>query len=341
MEEDVITIDFKALFRVLWKEKWLIIGITLLFTLCGVWYSFNAREEFVSEGKILPELSNGSSKNLGGLASLAALGGIDLGVGASGSDAIRPDLYPNVISSTPFYLSLLKQKFQTKDADSLIFEEYYHQVIEENKELKQVKLKLFKARPNGVIVLNRITEERIKDLKERISTIYDKKSGVISISAKMPDPIVAAQIAHYTMNYLTSYVTEYRTEKLNQEVDFLGRKVAAAQGEFYRDQSRKAIYADQFSAPTIRMQSADIKRERLESEYKMSAGVYNELLKKYEEVKIRLQQETPVFQVLNSPVVPNLKSEPKKAIIIFGYTVLGFILSAAFFLILRRKNIFK
>ena len=143
----------------------------------------------------------------------------------------------------------------------------------------------------------------------------------------MPDPVMAAGIAKYAMKYLTDYVTDYRTEKSKQDVDFLGRKVAAARGEFYGDQARKARYADQFAAPTIRLQAADIQRERLESEYKMSSTVYNELLKKFEEAKIKLQQETPVFQILEPPVAPTLKSEPKKAIILLASAFLGFFLS--------------
>jgi uncharacterized protein involved in exopolysaccharide biosynthesis len=339
-QDDIITIDFKALFKVLWKEKWLILVITTLFTLGGAWFAFSLREEFVSEGKLLPEVSAGSGSSLGGLANLVGIGGFELGL-KNNTDAIRPDLYPDVIYSTPFFLRLLEQNFLTKNGDSLLFEQYYHLAVEDSIEYKESQLQTFKAKPEGVIIINSLTEERIKDLRTRVTANIDKKSGVISISAKMPDPVVAAQIASYGMHYLTNYVSDYRTEKIKQEVDFLGRKVANARGEFYRDQAKKATYSDQFSAPTIRLQSADIQRERLEADYKMSASVYNELLKKYEEVKIRLQQETPVFQVLNSPVVPNLKSEPKKVIIIFGYTVLGFILSAAFFLILRRKNIFK
>ncbi len=335
-QEEIITIDFKALFSVLWSNKWFILAITSLFVASGVFYAFTSREEFVSEGKILPEVSS-SGKSLGGLAGLAALGGFDLGTSATGSDAIRPDLYPDVIRSTPFYLSLLNQKFQTKDADSLIFEDYYHQIIEKDNDPEELKLKTFKAKPRGVIVVNALTEGRIKDLRARVNATIDKKSGIIVISTKMPDPVIAAQVANYAMNYLTTYVSDYRTEKVKQEVDFLGRKVAAARGDFYKDQARKATYADQFSAPTIRLQAADIQRERLESEYKLSSSVYNELLKKYEEAKIKLQQETPIFQVLDPPVVPNLKSEPKRAIILLITGVFGFFLSSILALLIKKN----
>ena len=335
-EDDIITIDFKALIQVLWKEKWLIIGVTSLFVIAGALYAFTAREEFVSEGKILPEVSGGAGSSLGGLANLVGIGGFDLG-SAEGIGAIRPDLYPDVIQSTPFFLELFNHKFINKEGDSVRFEDFYHAVIEEGEEPDSTNLDTFNGRPAGVLVLNRLTENRIKDLRERLSASIDKKSGIITISAKLPDPVLAAEVASFSMEYLTTYVTGYRTEKLKREVDFLGEKVAAARGEFYRDQSRKASYADQFSAPTIRMQAADVQRERIESEYSMSSNVYNELLKKYEEAKLKIQQETPIFQILEPPIAPTKKSEPKKAIILVVSFFMGLLITIipAF---LRNKN---
>jgi uncharacterized protein involved in exopolysaccharide biosynthesis len=335
-QDDIITIDFKAFFGILKKEWWVVVLITGLIVAAGGWYAFTAREEFVSEGRILPEMSGGSGSSLGGLASLVGIGGFELGL-KNGTDAIRPDLYPDIIQSTPFFLELFKQGVITQTGDSLTFDSYYHQAIEEDKVAEEINLKTFEGQPEGVIIMNRVTEDRIKDLKTRINGNIDKKSGVINITVKMPDPVVAAGLAKYVMKYLTDYVTDYRTEKSKQDVDFLGRKVAAARGDFYKDQARKATYADQFSAPTIRLQAADIQRERIESEYKLSSTVYNELLKKYEEAKIKLQQETPVFQVLEPPVAPTLKSEPKKSIILLASAFTGFFFSVIIALVIRKN----
>lgn len=335
-KDDIRTIDISALFFVLWSNKLLIVFITAIFLVGGAYYAFTAKEEFIAEGKILPEMNSSTGSSLGGLASLVGIGGFEMGL-KNNTEAIRPDLYPNIIQTTPFFLNLFNQEFMTKNGDSLIFESYFHQSIEDGKTLEEVDLELFKGRSEGIIVVNRLTEKRIKNLRERIVGDIDTKSGIINISVKMPDPVIAAGVAKYSMKYLTEYVKEYRTEKSKQEVDFLGQKVAAARGEFYKDQTRKASYADQFSAPTIRLQAADIKRERLESEYKLSSTVYNELLKKYEEAKIKLQQETPVFQVLEPPVAPTVKSEPKKAIILLVSVFLGGMISIIITLMIRRN----
>ena len=333
-QDDIITIDFKAFFKVLWKEKWLILIITTLFTAAGAYYAFNAREEFISEGKILPEMSSGSGSTLGGLASLVGMGGFELGL-KNNTEAIRPDLYPNVIATVPFFLELFDLQVNTKKGDSLSFEKFYQIYIDESKEINKLRTESYKTKPQGVIVLNPLTEDRIKDLKTRISASLDKKSGIILISTKMPDPVVASQISKFAMDYLTEYVTNYRTEKAKKEVDFLAEKVGVAKSGFYSTQSKKARYADQFSAPTIRLQSADVQRERLETEYRMSSTVYAELQKKYEEAKIKLQQETPVFKVLEPPLAPNYKSEPKKSVILIISMTFGLFFSLVSVLLIR------
>lgn len=325
MEESnkTITLDIKGLFDLIWINKILIVLITTVFIIVGAIYAFTAKEEYVAVGKILPEVSNsGSGGSLGGLANLVGIGGFELGL-KNNTDAIRPDLYPDVLKSTPFFLALFNEKLINLNGDSLKFEEFYHINIEDNEESSEASLKLYKGKPESVIVLNRLTNDRIKNLQQRITGSIDKQSGMISISVKMPDPVIAAQIADYAMKYLTSYVTSYRTKKLLKEVDFLGSKVAAAKGEFYQDQSRKAQYSDQFASATIRLKSADIQRERIESDYKLSSSLYNELLKKYEEAKLKLQQETPIFQILEPPVAPTNKSEPRKSIILIISAIVG------------------
>lgn len=330
-------INFKVFFQTLWKEKFLVILIVGLAAGLGLWYGFTSQEEFVSEGKILPELP-GEATRLGSLAGLANLAGIDL-ANIENTEAIRPDLYPDVLKSTPFFLELFKQNFFTKDNKKISFEQFYHNTIEEGTDIKEKDIKRFPVKENGFLILNHQYEKRIENLKKRIQVGIDKKSGIISISVKMPDPVVAAEVARFSMVYLTEYVTIYRTDKAKKDQDFLEEKVNAAKGKFYATQTKKAQYSDQFQLPTIRMQSADIQRERIESEYRMSSTFYNELLKKYEEAKIKVQQETPVFQVLEPPSAPTQKSEPKKAIILLIALFAGGLISLV--IILLKNNNYK
>jgi uncharacterized protein involved in exopolysaccharide biosynthesis len=335
-EKDIISIDFSAFFKIIWKEKIWIVLITLLFALGGVYSALTAREEYVSTGKILPEYQS-KAGGLGQFAGLASLAGIDVSSAAGGgSDAVRPDLYPDVLKSTPFFLELLKIKVRTKDNKEMLFSQFYDTFVLDNKiDEKNTKIKF--PTSNQYIAVSYQTENNLKDLRERISAVIDKKTGLITVTVKLPDPVVATLITDYGMNFLTNYITNYRTEKSKRDLNFLAERLDAAKGKYFNNQAKKAQYSDQYQLSMMKLQTADLQRERIESEYKISSTFYNTLLQKYEEAKLKVQQETPVIKVLEPPVVPNKRSEPKRAIIVLIATFLGGIFGIIFGLI-RKKN---
>lgn len=335
-EKDIISIDFGAFFRIIWKEKVWVILLTVLSTGLGIIKALSMKEEFVASGKILPEYQS-KAGGLGQLSGLASLAGIDVSsAGGGGSDAIRPDLYPDVLKSTPFFLELLKIKVHTKDNKEMLFSQFYDTFILDNKiEEKNTKIKF--PISNQYIAISYQTEKNLQNLRERITAVIDKKSGLITVTVKLPDPVVATIITDYSMNFLANYITNYRTEKAKRDLNFLAERLGAAKGKYYTNQAKKAQYSDQYQLSMMKLQAADLQRERIESEYKISSTFYNTLLQKYEEAKLKLQQETPVIKVLEPPVVPNTKSEPKRAMIVLIATFIGGIVGIIFGLI-RKKN---
>jgi uncharacterized protein involved in exopolysaccharide biosynthesis len=335
-EKDIISIDFGAFFKILWKEKVWVGLITTLFAISGLIYAFTAREEFVSTGKILPEYQS-KAGGLGQFAGLASLAGVDLGSAASGgADAIRPDLYPDVLKSTPFFLDLFQLKIKTKENKELPFSQFYDQYVLDN-DIKVENTKLKFPTSNQYIAVSYQTEKNLKDLRERINATIDKKTGLLTVTVKMPDPVVATLITRYSMDYLTNYIISYRTEKAKKDLNFLAERLDAAKGKYYNNQAKKAQYSDQYQLSMMKLQAADLQRERIESDYKISSSFYNNLLQKYEEAKLKIQQETPVIKVLEPPVVPNKRSEPKRIILILISAFLGGIIGV-FVALVRKKN---
>lgn len=334
-QSDEVSFDFRAFKQILNNEKWLIAIITTLFTVFAGIYAFTIKEEFKSEGKILPE-AQGKGSSVGQFAGLAALAGVDLGTATSSSDAVRPDLYPDVLRSTPFFLRLFQEKIVDRNNNQMSFQAFYNSSVLDGK-LKDKDQRDNFPKSVNYISFNRQTEKNIKDLKERIICTYDKKVGVITISIKMPDPVVAANIARFSMNYLTDYIINYRTEKQKRDLDFLAERLQVAKGKYFSNQSKKASYTDQMPLNALRLQTADLQRERIEAEYKTSSSFYNSLLQKYEEAKLKIQQETPVIKVLEPPVVPNLKSEPKRGFILLVGAIIG-TMSSILFVLTKKKN---
>lgn len=357
MQEDKeITIDFTALWHVIKEGKWLILATGFLSALLAAVVLFQKPNEYTSTASVMPELESSSLGGLGKYAGLASLAGINLGDMAS-SDAIRPDLYPNVINNTTFFLFLLEQNVRTSDGKTVNFKDFYYQTyeVEDVNEdstskgivtslrsilgIEKKKIVGQKDLQGQLIYLSKTKGEVIEELMAKITANMDKKTGVISISVELPDPVTAAHVAQISMNYLTTFVTNYRTEKARHDVDFLAQRLVEAKGKYYTTQAKKAQYSDMFSAPTIRLQSADIQRERIESDYRVTSSFYQELLKQYETAKLKVQQETPIFKTLQQPVVPYKKSGPKRVISIVFMGLLSFFVSL--FILIFRKNKYK
>jgi uncharacterized protein involved in exopolysaccharide biosynthesis len=334
--EEFTNINLRKLASILKAEKWRILAIIVLFSSIGVFYAIKLKDQFVTSGRILPEVQSKNGSGLGQFAGLASLAGVDVGgLGGSAIDAIRPDLYPDVISSTPFFLALFESNVKTKDNKEIKFEKFYHQEVENLQKFDPKLMDKSSVKQDGILVINRLSEIRLADLRKRIVASIDKKTGIITITAKMPDPVVAAEAAHFAMVYLMEYVKRYRTNKLSNDVAFLQEQVNKSRGKYYTTQEKKAKYSDQFK--DMFLQSADVQRERIESEYRISSTFYNELLKKLEEAKFKLHQETPVFQVLEPPVVPVKKVEPKRSILVILFAIAGCIL-AVMYVIFKNRN---
>lgn len=326
-EEKEIKIDYSVLFRILWKEKWWIGGVTAIVLIVGIVYALSAREEFESSGKILPEAQGPSS--VSGLSSLVGLAGLNLGSMTAGNDAFRPDLYPEIINSTPFFQALFEARVRTSENEEMAFAAFYEQVMDAGQEPDPKAIERYPVEEKGFIILNKLDEKRVSDLKERIRAVIDKKTAIISISVKMPDPVVAAEVTRFAMDYLMDYIRRYRTGKLRKDADYLSLMVDSARYRYHAAQEKRARYSDQFQSGTIRLQSADVQRSRLESEFQLAQTVYSDLSKKQEEANILLAKETPVFQVLEPPIVPNYRSSPNRKRIAVALLFLGGLLGLA------------
>ena len=112
-------IDFSKLIRSLWgyRKRFLKVWIWTFILSC-IWILPQPRY-YSTEVSIAPESSEAGAA--GGLASLAANFGLD--IGGNSSDAIYPQLYPDLMSSTDFLVGLLDIHVTTLEGD--VSTDYY------------------------------------------------------------------------------------------------------------------------------------------------------------------------------------------------------------------------
>lgn len=335
---DEVSIDLGQLYENVILYKWRVLISAIVFALLGALYSLTSPNEYVATVKLLPEIDSKSAGGLGGLKSLAGLAGIDLSTN-SGTEAIRPDLYPNILQSTPFLQSILDKRIYVSKKNKWIIlrdllskerikapisfgsENEDEEPIDEDEQIIIPK----GALANGLVNLDKKNNAILLNLKNRISAELDKKSGVITISVKLTDPVAAANVSYFAQQYLTEYVTKYRTEKSVKEVVFLKNRQQEAKARYEQALHTLSNYRDQNR--NLFLNVAKDQEKKLQYEVDLSYNLYSSLNNQLADAQIKTHRETPVIKVLEPAQVPNKKNSPKRAFITIGFLFFGVFVS--------------
>ena len=168
---------------------------------------------------LAPELSNTSS--LSSMAGLASSFGIDLAGSLSSEDAISPELYPDLMGSTNFVVSLFPIEIKTKGGKlATTYYEYLksHQkapwwssAINKVKDLFAEKdtVKFDGKGRVDPFALPKTQQDIVGVISKKVSCSVDKKTDVISISVEDQDPLVCATIADSVREKLQDFIGIY------------------------------------------------------------------------------------------------------------------------------------
>ena len=317
------------------RSNWLFLAKTAAVCgVIGVIYAVLSPEEYTAETRLMPELQARSAANLKRFGALAELAGINLdAVGTT--EAVRPDLYPDVLGSTPFLLDVLNKPVTTVDKTryptlTALLTDPSRQPLTAwlfNKAIVMPQPK----EPTTAVRLNREQDDLRKDCQERILSDLDKQTGLIIVRVKMPDAEVAAQVCLYATTYLRRYVVRYRTEKARADSGFLAQRRSEVKQRYDRALGNLSAYADQNQY--LYTQSAKLEGRRLEAEVSLTQTLYDELSRQYEQMRLKVQEETPILSVLEPPAVPARRSEPRRTLTVLVFAGIGLLAGAGWVLV--------
>lgn len=320
----------EAVIRAIWLARLRVAKRTVSFAVIGVITALLQPSEFRSEARIIPEMNTGANDLFKRLSSMAGFSGVDFS-DAEDLDAVRPDLYPNVLQSTPFILFLIDEPITGKAPLKTVgqFLSAGHMSWSWRQLLAFDRLEDTKISPSrmikGPVHLSVQQQELAEEIGERVNAKLDTRSGVITITAQMPDARIAATVAQLALNYLTKYVTNYRTEKARQDLVFYDKQLADARQRYHKAQLAVFDYNDNHKA--VVMQASTIDRHRMEAELIIAQSVYTELSRRFEQAKLNVQERTPIFNVLEPPNVPLKRVSPRRTLIVLVFSLVGLIMS--------------
>jgi LPS O-antigen subunit length determinant protein (WzzB/FepE family) len=291
-------IDLRELFGVLWGNKIKIIGITAVFSVVSVIYALSVPNQYKASALLAPaqQQSGGLSGALGQLGGLASLAGVSIGGGESSEAQVAQE----IMKSWSFIEGFI--------ADNDLAAEVYAAEgwSRESNQLKfdndvyAVKTKTWLVKNDNIGRLGPPTSWQLfKKFSEMLAVSEDKKSGLISISIEYYSPQIAKQWLDLYILSINKHMQARQVVKVSNNIEYL---------------------------------EAQIEKTSITEMQEVFYTIIEEQIKSQ-----MLAEASPdyAFVAVSPSMVPEEKSQPKRALICILGTLLGGILSVLTVLVLH------
>ncbi len=342
-------IDFQKVFECLKKHKKLYIKVLPIVFVVACIIMISLPNKYTCEVLLAPELS--TRRSTASISALAQQVGLKMGSGTLGNtEALYPTLYPDLINSSDFKVSLFNVPVHKKDSARIMT--YYDYLKNEQKspwwnqaispiitfftsifeEEEDVETSTASGgeRPLDPFRLTKAQTNIVKSLEKSIVCEVDEKTLEISITVTDQDPLICATMADSIQARLQDFITEYRTKKAKVDLVFNQNLYAEAKERYNKARLEYAAYAD---ANQDMVWATDrIKLMDLENEMQLQYESYRTITQQLRAAEAKVQEDTPSFTTLQSATVPVKKSGPKRTKIVLVIVFLAFLGTSAWIL---------
>lgn len=339
-DDDELQIDWMGILRQVLAIRKKLYKAAAVGVVLGILIALGTPKQYTVSITLSPEM--GSSKSGSGLASMAAsfLGG---SIGSDSPDALNATLTPDIVTSTPFLMELFDARVVSQDKQiDTTFTAYLDEqksswmgyvlkapgmAISGIKSLFSDKEEKTATIQKGAIELNEKDAAKLEGLRQQIMADVDKKTAITTLSVTLQDPKVTATIADSVVSKLQQYITAYRTRKAKEDCQHLEMLYKERQQEYYDAQQRYARYVDANS--NVVFQSTLAERERLQNDMNLAYQVYSQVAQQLQVARAKVQEEKPVFAVVEPAVVPLNPSGTSRKVILLGVVFLAVVFTGA------------
>lgn len=336
LKEDEKTVDFIDILRKIITVRGTLYKSACVGAIIGFVIALSVPEQYTVKVILSPEM--GSTKGGSGLMGIAAsfLGsGVTMG---DGTDALNASLSADIVSSTPFLLELSTMEIPASKGVNMTLNTYLDEeyvpwwsyvigfpsiIIDGAKSLfiEEDELVYSNRTNKGVIELSQKESKKIEVLKNTITAIVDKKTSMTTVAVTLQNPKVAAVLADSVVKKLQEYIIDYRTTKAKEDCIYLEKLFKERQQEYYAAQKEYANYID--SHDNIILQSVRAEQERLQNDMSLAYQVYSQVANQLQVARAKVQEEKPVFAVVEPAVVPLKPSGISKKVYVLVFIFLS------------------
>ena len=290
-------IDLKELFLVLWEGKLLITFITGFVAACAVLFALWLPNIYESKALLAPK-DESAAGGLAGLArqygGLASLAGINIGGG--GGESSKAMMAQQKIQSLDFFTRHLYEKIVLDLMAVDHWDSVSGALIYKSNVFDQ-KSQVWTRKASPPRQAKPSVQEAHKAFLEVLSLSEDKQTSLITIAIKHQSPVVAQAWVALIIEAVTEEIRGGDVEEARRSIAFLEQQRAET----------SLVSLDEVFAQLIEEQTKTIMLANVSKDY--------------------------VFSVIDPAVVPELKTEPQRALICVLGTLLGGMLAVLLVLV--------
>lgn len=291
-------IDLRELFGVLWADKIKIIAITAIFGVASLIYSLSMPNQYKATALLAPAQSDdgGLSGNLGELGGLASLAGVNIG----GSESSESQIAQEIMQSWNFIESFI--------ADNEIAVEVYA-ADGWSRESNQLKIDddVYEVETDSWLVENDHTGkdgppsswQLFEAFSDKLYMSEDKVSGLVSVSIEYYSPQIAKEWLDLYISAINKHMQGRQVEKVSNNINYL------------KAQIEKTAIAE------------------------MQEVFYTLIAEQTKKKMVAEASPDYAFVAVSPSMVPEEKSQPKRALIFILGTLTGGILSVLLVLVMH------
>ena len=331
----------------LWDARIFLLKVCALGILTGIIISVSIPNEYESSILTAPESTSDKSYPGTGFSTDMGLGGKKI------QDAIIPSLYPHVIHSTPFLLSLFDVPvtlYDKQESDTLPLADYLsaHQRSPWWSVLRSGFARLVSfpfallggkesddsvilqdtvsrsGESSGTFYLSKHEAAIAAALSRRIKVDVDKKRRTVTLRVRMQDPLVSATVADSVLARLRTFVSDYRTEKERVSLEYTKNLQCQAREKYYEAQEAYAHFADANRLLSLKSYQKDLYNLRLAKN--LAYKDYVETSRQLQLARIRVYKTRPVLAVIEPATVPQHPVSPSMKKILFVCFLLSLVI---------------
>jgi len=276
-------IDLRELFATLWRGKWIIIAFTIVFAAGGVFYALSKPNVYQSSVLLAPTQDEGGAAGLSG-----QLGGLAslAGISLGGGSGNQTVMAKEVLQSRAFLTDFIHRHNLTIPLMATEAWDMKNEKWVINREVYNPDNGEWLTDEDGES-LKPTDWDLVKTLKEHMSVSSNDETGMVTLNVKSLSPPVAKDWAEKLVHDINEHMRAQDVKEAEARIGYLEGKLSET----------NIAGMQQVFYQLIESETRTVMLANAQSEY--------------------------IFKTIDPAVVPQEKSEPKRALIAIVATMLG------------------